>query len=135
MRRDDVLNYLVLYLREFLYHMKFASELINIIAGSGYETAFFRIFVARLRLLALLKTDAVKHKEFEHLKNCELYSFHVSGKGFNIRILYSFLPDGCPVLLLAFYEREGKSKTDYTDFIEPALSRFNEMKEGYKNEY
>lgn len=133
MRREDIINYLLSYLSSFLYHTRFFSEMINLIAGSGYEQAFFKIFVARLRALSIMGKDAIQLKEFELLKSCGIYSMHISSKGFNYRILYSFLPNGQPVLLLPFFERAGKKKTDYTPYIGPALSRFAEVKEEYEN--
>ena len=32
----------------------------------------------------------------------------LKGSNFNIRILYAFLPDGAPILLVGFGERSGK---------------------------
>lgn len=133
MKREDIKNYLLCYLSGFLYHVRFISELVNLIAGSGYEQSFFKLFVARLRVLSVLGVDAIQQKEFEHLKGNNLYSFHVSSKDFNFRVLYSFLPNGQPVLLLPFFKRDGKRKTDYTPYIDPALSRLAEIREDYEN--
>ena len=133
MNRESVLNYLLMYLSSFSYHSQLISELLGIIATSGYEKKFFNLLVARLRYLSVMGIEATKHKEFEPLEE-GLYSMHMSGTNFNIRILYAFLPNGEPALLLPFFERAGKKKTDYTPYIEPALSRFSEMKEDYYNE-
>ena len=72
-------------------------------------------------------------REFEPLGG-GLYSMHLSGQGYNIRILYGFMPNGQPVLLLAFHERAGKAKTDYSSHIPEAQKRFAEYKKGYDHE-
>ena len=108
------------------------SELLCIIAGSGYELRFLKLFLARLEYLSRLGVHAIAHEEFENLGN-GLFSMHLSGQGFNIRILFSFLPNADPSLLLCFYERGGKRKTNYTPYIEPAMNRFKERMEVYQN--
>lgn len=133
MRRENIINYLLSYLSSFSYHYRFFDEIIDLIAGSGQELAFFKLFVARLKVLSDIGRESLQLKEFELLKGCDLYSMHLSSANFNYRVLYSFLPNGQPVLLLAFFKRSGKKKTDYTPYIEPALSRFAEMKEEYEN--
>lgn len=69
----------------------------------------------------------VKHKEFELLERV-IYSMHISsGRKFNIRILYGFLSNQKPALLMAFYERGGHSNTDYTGKMDTALIRLKEL--------
>lgn len=132
MNRDSVLQYLLNYLSKFSYHSKFLGELIDIIAGSGYEGAFFNLLVVRLGQLSKLGISAVELKEFENIGR-GLYSMHFFKKNFNIRFLYAFMPNGQPVFLIPFFERSGKRMTDYTPYIEPALSRLAEMREDYEN--
>lgn len=132
MNKDDTLSYLVRYLCGFLYHEGLIEELLKIIAVSGAELQFFKLLLVRLRQLSSLGIHAVKLREFEKIGS-GLYSMHFAGTNFNIRILYAFMPDDRPVLLIPFYERAGKRKTDYTPYIEPALSRFAELKEEYEN--
>lgn len=115
------------------YFPALISELSDILSQSGREKVFFRLLINRLQQLNTCGINAVMLEEFENLGN-ELYSMHLSSSGFNIRILYSFLPNCDPVLLLAFYERGGKKKTDYTPYIGPALSRLSEVKGSYYNE-
>ena len=128
MNRESVLNYLIAYLSEISYHYRLVDELLSLISKSGNEMQFFKLLVLRLRQLSMKGIEATLLTEFEPLQD-GLYSMHMSGKGFNIRIIYSFLPNKQPVLLLAFYERGGKRRTDYTPHMEPALSRLREMKE------
>ena len=129
MNKENVLRYLRDYFSEIEVYEDLPAELIELIAGSGVEAHFFRILVMRIKMLLSMGVMATKHKEFESIGD-GLYSMHLSGKGFNIRILYSFLQDRTPVLLLAFFEREGKNNTDYTPHIEPALTRLRQMREG-----
>jgi len=67
------------------------------------------------------------HEEFEHLGG-GIYSFHIAIKNKNIRILYTLLGNNI-ILLLAFFERAGKSATDYTRKIEEANYRISELEE------
>lgn len=131
MNRDNVLQYLLYYLSQFSYHSKFLGELIDIIAGSGYEDKFFKLLLLRLRQLSMLGINAVELEEFENIGG-GLYSMHFSQKNFNIRFLYAFMPNGQPALLIPFFERAGKRRTDYTPYIEPALSRLEQLKEEFK---
>lgn len=128
MNKDEVLLYLRNYFASIDVSDELIPELLSLIAETGVEASVFRILLQRLQLLLSLGVTATRHKEFEPIKN-GLYSMHLAGKNFNIRILYSFLSNRNPVLLLAFYEREGKRKTDYTPYIAPALARLQQFKE------
>ncbi len=129
MNKEDVLRQLRSFFAGIDLFPDLPFELVALIAGSGCEAAVFRILAMRLRMLQILGPDAVQHKEFENIGG-GIYSMHLTGKGFNLRILYSFLPNQAPVLLLAFYERGGKRKTDYSGFIPQAEARLRQMKEG-----
>ena len=129
MNKDEVLHYWMNFLASIEISDLLIPELVDLVAGTGNELSVFRIFVQRMSFLQSLGALAIRHKEFESIGD-GLFSMHLTGKGFNIRILYSFLPDRRPVLLLAFYERGGKSKTDYTPYIDPALSRLKQVKGG-----
>lgn len=104
------------------------TRLFAIISESGIEREVFRLLVARLSVLKELGIHAVQHKEFENIGR-GLFSMHLQGHNFNIRILYSFLSDHRPVLLLTFYERQGKRKTDYSSYIPQALELLKQYKE------
>lgn len=133
MNRDSVIAKLLEYLSEFLYHDLMFSELIDLIAKTGQEKKFFSQLVIRLRHLSCFGVQAETHDGFENIGK-GLFSMHFEGKEYNIRILFSFMPNGQPALLLSFYEREGKRKTDYTHLLEPAISRLKQMKEDYIDE-
>ena len=120
------------YLRGILCHRLFANEFLERIAGTGKEKKVFTLLSTRLMVLNAKGIHVVEDKEFENIGN-GLYSMHLSGSGFNLRILFAFLPNSQPVLLLAFYERGGKGKTDYSSNIKTALSRLDQMKEDYEH--
>ena len=107
------------------------TEILDELAKSGKEESFLRVLTKRLYQLSSLGLRACDLlEEFENIGD-SLYSMHLAQKEFNIRILYSFLSNGEPVLLLAFYERAGKKHTDYTPYLEPALDRLTKMKEAH----
>lgn len=134
MNREFVFEQLKNILKGILFHDAFLSELLNLVAGSGFEKTVFRLLIARLQLLNTYGIMVTSVKEFENIGN-GLFSMHLAGRGFNLRILFSFLPNSQPVLLLAFHEREGKRKTDYSTYLEPALSRLDAKKEDYEHGY
>lgn len=134
MDRKAVFQRLGKILEGIVFHDSFFSELLNLISGFGFEEKVFKLLLARLIALNSYGVMVTAIREFENIGN-GLFSMHLSGHGFNLRILFSFLPNAQPVLLLAFYERHGKGKTDYSTYLEPALSRLNEKKEEYEHGY
>lgn len=134
MNKDAAIKELLKYIESVLYHDLFFSEFVQIIARSGYERQIFKDLSKSLRILSIMGKQAIQAKDFEQLSYCEdIYSMHLDSKNYNIRLLYGFLPNEQPVFLVAFFERANKRKTDYTSYIEPALSRFKQMKEDYEN--
>ena len=128
MNRDQIIGILLSTIVSFdgyLHHLLMA-EIINLIARSGFESKFLTLLSVRLSFLNELVVNACQQQEFENLGD-GLYSMHLSGKGFNVRILYGFVSDGSPALLLAFHERGGKRKTDYSRYLEPAKQRLKEI--------
>ena len=134
MKREDVLKMLEALLVSFHVHPALIPELLSLLSESGIENNFFNILLARLKFLNQHGILATRHKEFEPIEN-GIFSMHVTGAGFNIRILYAFAPDKSPVLLLAFHERAGKRKTDYTIPKKEAVKRMKEEMErkGYEH--
>lgn len=132
MNKSNVIQQLLQYLSQILCYDSFISDLVSIIAGTGYESKFFSLLQARLQILSAYGNGAIVAKEFELISD-GIYSMHLSGHDFNIRILYAFLPNGQPVLLSTFFEREKKKKTDYTNYIPEAVSRFQKMRKDYDN--
>lgn len=133
MNKDSVLEALLMYLSSFSYHDTLLAELVELLSGSGQEARFFRQITARLYALSVRGVQACTLDGFENIGQ-GLYSMRLLGNGYNIRVLYSFMPNGRPVLLLAFYERGGKFKTSYAPHIPPALSRLGQIKEEFDYE-
>lgn len=136
MNKNAVLKLLESILGQFRCHSALLAELAALVAKSGFEAAFFSLLVARLHMLTSAGRDAIVYREFERLKHtdCELYSMHLAGSGFNIRVLYSFLPDHRPIMLLAFFERSGKRNSDYSAYLPAAAARLAEERRAYENE-
>ena len=132
MNRKNILTELMELLSGIDLHASLVDEIIDIIAKSGNEPQIFKQFKKLLRILLALGINAVQHLEFERL-NETLYSMHIDGKGYNLRILYAFLSSGTPTLLLCFYEREGKRVTDYTTYLDHAKARLKERLEATEN--
>ncbi len=131
MNRKKAMEFLSLLLGHVLYHDLFFEELVDLLSGTGIEGKFFKLLTVRLKALASLGIAVVQLREFENIGG-GLYSMHFSNSDFNIRILFGFLPNSQPVLLLPFYEKGGKSKTNYSSYITPAQTRLSEMKEDYE---
>lgn len=126
MNKDDVLELLLALLGNVIYSTRLVPEIVDIIAKNGQELNFAKTLAIRLRMLSMLGVQATQAKTFEPIKD-GIYSMHLDNKIYNIRILYAFLPSQQPALLLAFYERGGKRKTDYSPYIEPAKARLEEL--------
>lgn len=133
MNKNKALDLLLGYLSLMSYHLDLPAELISIIGAAGFETKFFTLLTARLHQLSVRGIQATVMKEFEPLVD-GLYSMHLSGKDFNVRILYGFLPNGEPVLLHAFHEKAGKKITDYTKHIPIASVRLAEFRKEFEYE-
>lgn len=128
MNKEDALRQLLNYLAMIDTHDDFTPELLALIAGSGTEADVFRLLVMRLTMLKALGIYAVRHKEFENIGG-GLYSMHLTGKGFNLRILYAFLANQSPVLLLAFQNAQASvRRTIPATFRRPA-ERLRQKKE------
>ena len=133
MNQEEVFRRLAATLSPFHLHQSFISDFLRLLPKSGVERAVLSLLVTRLKYLLAQGVDAIKHEEFERLSYTEtgLYSMHRSGKGFNYRILYAFLSDGSPVLLLVFSERAGKRATSYEKYIPVAEARLRSFEEEY----
>lgn len=133
MKKKDVHDMLLSYLAQFSYCSELLAELLAIISGSGFEERFFTQFSKQMRILSILGKQAYTMEEFERI-NEDIYSMHFSSKYYNIRILYGFLPNDVPVLLLAFYERAGKKRSDYTLQLPEAANRLSVKREEFSYE-
>ncbi len=130
MDKESVLLQLVFLLRPVRYCREMLDELLSLIAEAGIEPKVFALLITRIHQLNAMGAQAVRLKEFESIGD-GLFSMHLTGKDFNLRILYSFLPSRAPVLLLAFHERAGKNKTDYSAHTDAAKARLTKLKGEY----
>lgn len=113
----------------FSVHPELVTDLISLLSRSGTEKSFLSKLKYALNFLKRFGVTAHMQPtdQFEKLLEASnLFSMHIEGKTFNIRILYSFADDGT-ILLHGFYERAGKQKTDYSTAIPIAQRRLAEM--------
>lgn len=115
-------------LKDFIVYDDLLPEIVKLLKKSGCEKAFLALLFTRLRFLSKEGVLATRHQEYELLGD-GVYSMHVVVRTLNIRILYMFFPGQAPVLLHAFFEREGHNNTDYSGKIRLAQDRFQELKE------
>lgn len=120
-------------LEELENNVKMHSELLvdirELILGTGHEKEFFKLLIKRVGQLKEHRQDVTYLDCFEKLQEApNLYSMHLQTKNFNIRILYSYIRKD-EILLRAFYERQGKSKTSYAKHTPIAMARREELEE------
>lgn len=128
MNKKDFIRRLLETLAPFLAHKEMIGELVAELKQSGNEKAFLATLEKRLKFLSDQGILATVHEEFELISD-GIYSMHLACQGFNIRILYGYLPSRRPALLMAFHERAGHSATDYTGKAKIAADRLAEMEE------
>ena len=131
MNFEQVQDFLLELFSSFILYPSLINEIKAEISRTGYEERFKTVLKKQLYILSLLGINAKDTAEFEFIGN-DLYSMHIAGRGFNYRILYFFLPQQQPVLLLGFSERAGKTRTDYSSHIPIALTRKAEMEDEFK---
>lgn len=114
------------------FHKDCIPEILGIVLKSGYEREFLKQFLKLLKIAAENGEQVVGLDSFEILKYTntpnDIYAMKLKSKRYNIRILYT-LNDISQLYLHCFYERQGDSKTDYTEKIPIAIERINELLE------
>lgn len=114
----------------FVFHEAFLRELSDLLKDvKGHEGELFKILNKQLAFLVSLKTrvNDADSNEFLKYKSEQLYySLHLKSKNFNIRFIITFYDNTTPVFLVAFYEREGKRATDYSQYEVPAKERYGD---------
>ena len=135
MNKKQVLAELIKNLEKYLekgyvFHPKFMQEFQALLKNAtGNEKEIFALLVKQLDFLKELGTNVYKADSNEIIKyqDRDYYSLHLSGKNFNLRLLMAFDEKDTPKFLVAFYERAGKKKTDYTQYKKVLDSRFEEI--------
>jgi mRNA-degrading endonuclease RelE of RelBE toxin-antitoxin system len=118
-------------LQGIILHPDVEKEILEELAKRGKP--FFRLFIKRITQLKDLGVSCVSElsHSFESLKRHRgLYSLHIRGKGFNYRIIYSYISQN-EIFLHGFYEKDS-SKSGYDHHIPIAKKRLSEWRE--KNE-
>ncbi|GFI60907.1 hypothetical protein IMSAG049_00056 [Clostridiales bacterium] len=107
--------------------MKEFKELLH--NASGNEKEIFSLLIKQLNFVKMFKNQVYKADGNEIIKYLEdeYYSLHLSGKNFNFRLLMTFDEKNNPIFLAAFYERQGKRASDYTQWKEVLAKRYREM--------
>ena len=107
-------------------HSECRMELVKLIHESEIPD-FLAAYEQRINFLSQnLGKEALFHRSwFEVLKNAKgLRSIHFMVFR-NLRILY-MVENNKAFLLLAFEERQGHKRTEYTNYIDPALKRLKD---------
>lgn len=120
----------------FVFHKLFLLELSNLLKNvKGHENELFSLINKQLSFIMALNTrvnDADSNEVLKYKSEQLFYSLHLSSKNFNIRFIITFHNNTIPVFLVAFFERSGKSSTDYSQYEEPAKNRYKEyLKEDF----
>ena len=126
MNEREFLRQLAVALSSICIHDRLLIEIREELKRSGQEREFVSILLQRLKFLLAHGVHAVKHPQFEPIAH-GIYSMHIELRSCNIRILYGFLSNQQPALLLAFHERAGHRRTDYTGKDTVAVNRLAEL--------
>lgn len=128
MNKQEAIKQLIALLSLFpiTLHPDIVDDIMSILKNSGAEGRFLTAFKAKTNFLMAHRKDAhYLHEEFEHIGG-GIYSMHLPVAALNIRVLYALQGEDT-ILLLAFYEREGKKQTDYTRKLPEAKRRLGEL--------
>lgn len=139
MKKEQALLKLIEYLTEYqqkgyIFHKRYIKELKDIVLKlTGREAEIFDLLVKQLRYIAeygrrvneIGQNEKLKHMQMEQ----EYYSLYMKGTGFNLRMLMTFYEDETPLILGIFYEKGGKSVSDYSKWKPILASRYEELKE------
>lgn len=134
MNKEDFLKQLEDALSGFIVHDQCNAEIQRYIVGTGKEKRFLSVFRTRTKQVEKLPfVDLPKLKEFEVLKNADgLMAMHITSTDFNYRILFKPLENN-QILLLCFEEKQGKRRTEYSNFTPTALERYEDYLKGGSN--
>lgn len=110
------------------YHPKLISDIETFFEKNQNDAEkFVELLVARLRILENIGPLALQNSNFESLKQAKgLFRIKLKTSNRNFRIIYSYKNNG-EILLHCFYERGGKSRTNYKRAIQTAQKRYEEI--------
>lgn len=127
MNKNALLEALQKLFFNYLYHPNLKDDIVGLIAKSGFENQFIKTFVqlmAEYKALGRAQAERRPKSKFEPFDET-LFSLHVNGKDFNIRILYAYTgADERLTFLHAFWERDA---SDYKKAVLIAYERLYEL--------
>lgn len=126
MNTKELLKLLSEQFSGYVCHVSFLEELYSILRKdlSGKEKQLFKQLAAQLENIRKMGRMVYMADRNERLKGkgSRYYSIHLSSAQYNVRLLVYITGSGTPYFLSAFYERGGKSRTDYSSHI-PVLDK------------
>ena len=116
----------------FTVHGQFLVELQHLLKKDlrGKESVFFTALITQLNNLSNFGPMIHTVDGHEKLRGADghFYSIHLQNKQFNVRLIVHISDLSEISLLCAFYERAGKSATDYSQYVNVMEQRFYELK-------
>lgn len=138
MKTKEMLKTLSELFSDFKYHVCFYEELSEIIHKdiSGKENQFFKQLTTQLLNIKEMGCMVYRADRNEYLKGTSkrYFSIHLSSSQYNVRLLVYITDDGIAYFLCAFYERKGKSNTDYSKYLSVLDNRLKQLLGGEQNE-
>lgn len=126
MNTHEILKLLSEYFSDFIFHELFLKEFSNILQKnvSGKEKQLFKQLSTQLNYIKTLGRRVHMADSNEQLRHNDdiYYSIHLSNSQYNVRLLTYIDSNNQPYFLCAFYERAGKSKTNYSSYL-PVLNQ------------
>ena len=131
MKTKDILNELAKLFSDFIFHKRFIKELFDLLSSRlrGKEAQFFDCLATQLQNIksfGVLVDQADNNKKIKGYDG-HYYSIHLKKAQFNIRLLIYITDDSTPYFLCAFYEEEGKKRTNYSNYTAVMESRYKDL--------
>lgn len=134
MNKKDILQLIARIFSNYLFHPRCMDEIKALLLKElrGKEARFFNVLQAQFNNIHEFGPMISQVDSHERLKHCSkpYYSIHLKQNQFNIRLLAYITLENPPLFLGIFYERSGKSATDYSQWIPVLDNRLKEMMEG-----
>lgn len=136
---EQLMKFIEEYEDDFIFHDIFLEELIRMVTSelAGNEKPFFKQLVKQFKFINSQRKNVHMANGNELLKefpNGDWYSIHVETKTVNGRLIIRFLDNLQPVFLVCFNEKSGKRISEYEQYKDIVVKRFEEVKEELSNE-
>jgi hypothetical protein len=131
MNTKEMLKTLSHHFSDVECHTTFLEELSKIIKKelSGKEKQVFKQLTVQLeniRSMGCLVHTADHNEKLKHLDG-HYYSIHLESSQYNVRLLIYITDENTAYFLCAFYERSGKSRTNYSQYTPILKKRLKQM--------